>query len=184
MRKAISEQYIIELLDKDTEKGFGLLVEKYQATLSIFALKYVDSFDFAEDIVQDVLINFWENKRYKNIKTSLKSYLLSAVKNKSLKYIQKSGRILISDIEDASDELIVDNPNEQWIEEQKQKLKIELENLPEKRREVLECIVFRGMKYKEAAEELDVSVNTIKTHLVKALKQLRTSLNIIVWLIS
>lgn len=50
------------------------------------------------------------------------------------------------------------------IEEEKRKLYREIEALPEKSREVFKAIVLNNLKYKEAAEELGVSVNAIKTH--------------------
>ena len=66
------------------------------------------------------------------------------------------------------------------MEEEKERLYAEIEKLPEQCRKVFEAIVLKDMKYKEAAEQLNLSVNTIKTHLARAIKQLRTSLSIIV----
>jgi len=45
---------------------------------------------------------------------------------------------------------------------------------------VFEAVVLKDMRYKEAAVQLDLSVNTVKTHLARAMKQLRSSLGIIV----
>ena len=49
----------------------------------------------------------------------------------------------------------------------------ELKKLPEQEYNVLVKIVLEDKKYKEVAEELHISVNTVKTHLSRALKMLR-----------
>ena len=65
---------------------------------------------------------------------------------------------------------------------EKKKLYEQVEALPEKSREVFKAIVLENMKYKEVAEHLDISVNTVKTHYARALKQLRLKLDIIIML--
>ncbi|MCT4586876.1 MAG: RNA polymerase sigma-70 factor [Carboxylicivirga sp.] len=182
MQIADREKHIIEKLKRGDKDGLDALIDVYHASLCVNALKYVDDFDTAEDIVQEVFINFWEKKRYEIIQTSLKAYLTTAVRNKSLKHVEKAGRIVFTQLEEEAEDLLMEDLSADAIDEQKQLLLKELAKLPEKRREVLEHIVFRGMKYKEVAEELDVSINTVKTHFSRALKQLRDSLDIILLL--
>jgi len=55
------------------------------------------------------------------------------------------------------------------------KIHEEIEKLPEKGKEVVKCIYLKGMKYQEAADELGVSLSTVKTQLVRSLKTLRTN---------
>jgi RNA polymerase sigma-70 factor (ECF subfamily) len=184
MSLAAKDKFIIEQIHQDVDRGMELLINAHHVSLCVCALKYVDDFEMAEDIVQDVLINFWENKRFRTITTSLKSYLLTAVRNKALKYREKSGRYVLTDIEDELEDMVVEQPENAWLEEQAHLLKLELAKLPVKRREVLESIIFKGMKYKEVAEEMNISLNTVKTHFSKSLRQLRSSLRVVVWLLS
>ena len=69
------------------------------------------------------------------------------------------------------------------LELEKKKLYAEIELLPLKSKEVLKAIVLNNLKYKEVALEMGISVNTVKTHYSRALKQLRGSLDTIVMLL-
>ena len=60
-------------------------------------------------------------------------------------------------------------------EEIVQRIHDEIEKLPERGKEVVKCVYLRGMKYQEAADELGVSLSTVKTQLVRSLKTLRTN---------
>lgn len=69
------------------------------------------------------------------------------------------------------------------LEQEKEKLYKEIEALPLKSKEVFKAIVLENQKYKEVALELGISVNTVKTHYSRALKQLRNSLDVIIILL-
>ena len=68
-------------------------------------------------------------------------------------------------------------------DENRAKLYEEIEKLPDQCKKVFKAIVFDDLKYKEAAARLNLSVNTVKTHFARALKQLRSSLDVIVLLL-
>lgn len=173
------EQIIIDKLKKGDESGLRQMFDVYYSPLCIFAMRYLDAFDVVEDLVQEVFINFWENKRVHFLNTSLKSYLFTAVKNNALNYIRKNNRYRIEELDDEFD-ILMEEVDTEILDEKKAKLFKELNQLPEQSRKVFEAIVFDNMKYKEVAEELNVSLNTIKTHFSRALKQLRSSLDIII----
>ena len=69
--------------------------------------------------------------------------------------------------------------SEEEFEGECRKLYAEIARLPEQCRKVFEQIVLKDMKYKEVADFLGLSVNTVKTHFARALKQLRSSLQIL-----
>ena len=68
------------------------------------------------------------------------------------------------------------------LEQKKKQLYTEIDKLSPQAKLVFESIVFSNMKYKEVAEELGVSVNTVKTTFSRALKRLRSSLDVIILL--
>jgi len=174
------EQDILIKLKAGNQYGLKDLFELYHQGLCVFALKYVDEFQEAEDIVQETFVQFWEKKHYQSVSSSIKSYLYMTVQNKCLRRLEKQKKVRFENVEHFADQLI----NEDWdtdvLEERKRKLLIELDKLPPKGREVLEHIVFRGLKYKEVAEELDISINTVKTQFSRSLKQLRSSIDTII----
>ncbi|WP_321307113.1 RNA polymerase sigma-70 factor [Marinifilum fragile] len=173
------EQIIIEKMKNGDESGLRHMFDIYYSPLCIFAMRYLDAFDVAEDLVQEVFINFWENKRIHSLNSSLKSYLFIAVRNNALNYIRKTNRYRIEELDDEFD-ILMEEVDTDVLEEKKAKLFRELDQLSEQSRKVFEAIVFDNMKYMEVAKELDVSLNTIKTHFSRALKQLRSSLDIII----
>lgn len=173
------EQIIIEKLKKGDESGLRQMFDVYYSPLCVYAMRYLDGFDVVEDMVQEVFINFWENKRVDSLTTSLKAYLFTAVRNNALNYIRKNNRYRIEELDDEFD-ILMEEVDTEALEEKKAKLFTELDQLSEQSRKVFEAIVFDNMKYKEVAEELGVSLNTIKTHFSRALKQLRSSLDIII----
>ena len=79
------------------------------------------------------------------------------------------------------EEEYIDEPvySEEEFEGECRKLYAEIARLPEQCRKVFELIVLKDMKYKEVADFLGLSVNTVKTHFARALKQLRSSLQIL-----
>jgi RNA polymerase sigma-70 factor (ECF subfamily) len=174
------EQNIIQKLKNGEESGLRQMFDTYYSPLCIFALKYIDSFDLAEDLVQDVFIQFWEKKRIDQLRGSLKSYLFSAIRNNALNYIRQNNKFRIQELYDEFDILMEDTPDKEDLEVKKQKLYKELDALPAQARLVFEAIIFNDKRYKEVAEELDISLNTVKTHFSRALKQLRSSLDVII----
>ncbi len=174
------EQNIIAKLQKRDESGLRQLFDLYHTPLCVFALKYVNSFEEAEDIVQEVFIILWEKKCYSYISDSLRSYLFKAVKNNSFTFLRNSKRIQFEELGNLVVPTTEDSVDCENIELRKKLLYQELNKLSDKNRQVFEAIVFENQKYKEVALELDVSLNTVKTHFSRSLKQLRGSLDVII----
>jgi RNA polymerase sigma-70 factor (ECF subfamily) len=114
---------------------------------------------------------------------AISPYLFKAVKNNTLQVVKKESKFVLKDIENVVNNLIEEEPVDfGTLEAEKKKLFQQVEALPEKSKEVFKAIVLDNMKYKEVAEQLNISVNTVKTHYARALKQLRFKLDIIVML--
>jgi RNA polymerase sigma-70 factor (family 1) len=180
---SFKDDEILKLLNSHDENGLKLMFELYYKPLVVFSLKYISSFETAEDIVQDLFIRIWDEKKYKTVSSSLKSYLFASARNSSLNYLKKNTNINIESIDKFENELVFEEHNMIEIEERREQLLAEVEKLSPKTKLVFEAIVLEGLKYKSVAELLGVSVNTVKTHYSRALKTLRKSLNIIVILL-
>jgi RNA polymerase sigma-70 factor (ECF subfamily) len=174
------EQDIIRKFKCGDESGLRLLFDLYYSPLCLFAYKYFDSHDKAEDIVQEAFITLWEKNRLIDFKGSIKSYLFSIVRNNSINKIRDDKRFRFEDVEDQAYVIIEDKFESEELEERKRMLYHEIGQLPSQSKKVFEAIVFEKMKYAEVAAELDVSINTVKTHYSRALKQLRSSLDILI----
>ena len=160
---------------KDEKSAFKLLFETYYIPLVLFANRIIRNEYSAEDIVQETLINFWQKKRFTNINTGLDYYLFESVKNKALDYIKSNDRrqeILMSAYEDYSRTTLL---NAEEADEYA-KLYRAIELLPEERRKVFKLVYFEGYKYREVADLLEISINTVQTQLRRSLQFLRERL--------
>ena len=95
-----SEENIIEALRAGNEICIKMMFDKYYRSLCVYALKYVPTLEDAEDIVQNVFVTFWENKKGGQFEGSLRAYLFGAVAKASLKLLDKYNRFKFDDIEE------------------------------------------------------------------------------------
>lgn len=175
---ALNEDEIILLLEKGDERCMRMVFDYYYHSLCAYGLKFLSSLEDVEDVVQNVLIAFWERKRKSMFSGSIRSYLFGAVAKASLKFLERQGTLVFDDVESHVNR-ILDEQFGEWEEELEQlrvKLEKELEQLPERAREVFSAIVLENLSYKEVAVRYQISVNTVKTHYAHALKKLRESL--------
>ncbi len=169
------DQNILEKIRKGDEKGLDLLFSRYYKPLVLFANAYVNNIHTAEDVVQEQIIKFWNDQLYDKIPTNnLSTYLFALVKNTSINQIKKID--VLSKTAGFSHFDIAEEDAKKLAEEGISIVKEALAELPIKTRLVVESIMIQNLKYKEAAEELGVSVNTIKTLLKSGLQKLKVSL--------
>lgn len=168
--------YILNLLKQGEKKGLQLLFKKYYRPLVLYALKFVRRQDIAEDIVQEVFIKFWEKKSFIAVDQHLRSYLYQAVHNHCLNSLEKNENRRITSIPDygewAEEEHLDDSEWNQKLEE----IYREIRKLPPRTQEIFLAVLFKNKKYKEVAEELHISVNTVKTTIARAMITLKNNL--------
>jgi RNA polymerase sigma-70 factor (family 1) len=172
------DRYLFDMIRKDDERAFEILFRAYYQDLCGYVMRFVHSIDLAEGVVQDVFVKIWEKRHTLEIHTSLKSYLYRAAKNASLNFINKSKMEVIINEEKLSDistptELNLDTLEEKELVEAIEKA---IENLPERRKQIFILHRHEGLTYTEIAEVLDISVNTVETQIIRALRTIRTNL--------
>jgi len=170
------KELYLKLRDGD-ERAFQALFRKYYRAMCHFANQFLADSDIAEEIVQEMFVKIWEKRSVLNIETSVKHYLFRSVRNHCLNQIQheKIKKQYASKVlESASQEF---NPDDYFLEvDLVQRIEKSIESLPPKRREIFRLSRERGMKYKEIADALDISVKTVEAQMGLALKHLREEL--------
>ncbi|SHI58099.1 RNA polymerase sigma-70 factor, ECF subfamily [Arenibacter nanhaiticus] len=175
---------LLEKLKGGDDTAFKEIFNLYYMPLCVYSLKYCDSFQIAEDVVQELFVKLWDEKIYMKFEGAMAPYLFKAIKNNTFQLMKRRLKYQFEEIDHHVSVLMEeDNLDTSSFEENKMKLYKEIEALPEKSKEVFKAIVLQNMKYKETAEYLGVSVNTVKTHYSRALKQLRGSLDVIIMLL-
>lgn len=181
---------IIEEIKKGNQKVFKNFFNKNYEDLVIYANGYLFDVAISEDITQEVFIYIWENAVKMNIETSLRGYIFTMVRNRCLNYLKS---LKITDNYKALDtniSMITEHVFDSTTEENKkvvyhQILKI-VDTLPDRMQKVVRLKFLHNYKYKEIADELGISVNTVKTQLKRAklkITELITSLLILLEII-
>jgi len=168
------EAVLFEKIKKGDEKAFERLFHTYYSHLSLFAKHYVQNNAEAEEIVQDVFVTLWEKKAIISITTSVKNYLFRSVKNSCFNII-KHNQIKNRYAEKLLSETGQDEPDDASFTESGLLLKVEesINSLPPKRREIFRLSREEGLKYREIAGKLNISVKTVETQMGLAIKTLR-----------
>lgn len=180
MQHKKNDTELLELLHISRAEGFRALFDAYYTPLCLFSVQYTDDFDASEDIVQTFFVSFWEKHLHTHVTTNLKYYLFTSIRNNTLAYLRDHGdadmlsldATLLSD--SSLQELIDLGNNESLLAEREMKLRHALESLSPQEREALQQVVVNETSYKEVAAEMGITVNTLKTHLRRAMKKLRT----------
>lgn len=169
-------QIFAQIIAGDSD-GLEQLFRDYYSALCRFAYQKVRDWEVAEDVVQDVFADLWRRRKQLQITTSLKSYLYTATKNRSLNHIQKEKRH--SELQQTFVEqgaFTEPAEPEEETDELQGRIKTAIESLPPKCREVFELSRFEGMTYQEIADEMGIAKKTVENQMGKALGLLRTSL--------
>lgn len=178
------DESVIRKIGKGEEKAFSLLYDCYYTYLNTVALCYVFNKDVANEIVNDVFINVWHKRC--TLTYPIHYYLVQSVKNGCLNHIrsQRTNERVLSEhktqLLDFQEEYILSNPTPlQYVESQeieKEVLKA-IDQLPEKCRHIFEQYLFNGKLPDEIANDLLISVSTVRVQLKNAMDKLKVSLN-------
>lgn len=174
------EVILAELFKESAQKGFELMFKYYYAPLCSNAIRVLYDKQAAEDIVSDVFVDFWENIFKIEIKTSYRSYLYQAVRNRALNYLKRqvSKDFLTSGINEDALELEVHTKPEDIIsyQELSKKLEVVIGELPKQSKRAFQMHRIDGKKYTEIAQELKISVSAVERLIGRALKKIRDSI--------
>jgi RNA polymerase sigma-70 factor (family 1) len=168
-------QDIKERIALGDEKAFRQLFDCFAPKLIQFALAIVREKDGATEVVDEVFVKIWKQKEQTPHIKNLKVYLYSAVKNTALNYLAARARAAVTE---PFDFVAVQLQDEQCPEQQLitaeifKKIRQAVEELPPRCKIIFKLVREDGLKYKEVAEILNVSINTVDAQMVIAVKRI------------
>lgn len=168
---------LLQLVKSDDLKAYETIFRMYYQRLYHFAYSYLRDQMPSEDVVQGIFLYLWESRDRIEIKTTLKTYLYAAVKNKCLNYIKyEIPRKL--ELEESHLERVTTSPieKEEDTEKMRRHISVEINKLPNKCRQIFVLSRNGGLTYEEIAEEMEISIKTVESQMSIALKKLRESL--------
>ncbi|MGQ7870110.1 RNA polymerase sigma-70 factor [Sunxiuqinia sp. sy24] len=173
-----NEKDLFKQLRQGDEKAFQTIFKTYYAPLCLYASHVLSNDEKAEEIVQELFVHLWSQRKSLKINSSLKSYLFRSVKNHCLNWIQHL-KIREKHAERVKEIAGLElNESDYFLEVGlAEKIEESIASLPEKRRQIFKLSREQGLKYQEIADQLGLSVKTVETHMGLALKQLREKLS-------
>ncbi len=184
MKRDCIEKQIIERLKRGDERAFRYIYDRHYVLLCRFAEQLLNDLPLAEEVVDDVIFYLWEHRTEVEITYSLRAYLIRAVRNRCLNELNSLGNRIESRVSSLSVAENLEFLDAIFVEERtplghllEQELEDELlrriDELPSECKAVFKKSRFEGKKYEEIAEELHISVNTVKYHIKNALAYLQ-----------
>ncbi len=154
-------------------QNFNHLFFKHYAPLCSYVAAIIDDPSASEDIVQNLFVKFWTDREKISVHSNIEHYLFRAAKNSALNHLRSE-----TNRKKTMDKLAAlgcfnetgHNEREDFLQE----LEKCINQLPGRSKEVLLLNRFEGLKQKEIAEKLNISVQTIKNQIWKSLKYLKS----------
>ncbi|MCF6365491.1 MAG: RNA polymerase sigma-70 factor [Bacteroidales bacterium] len=166
----LTDKEIFIKIKKGDEQAFDTLFRKYYAQLANFALMFTKNENNADEIVQTFFVKLWQQRKKLKIKSSVKSYLYTSVRNTALNFIKKEKTRNIYE-----EKYEVDNTEKkEEINKDINKIYNEaVEKLPERTKQVFILSKNEGLTYNEIAEYLQITAKTVENNMGIAFKKLR-----------
>ncbi|MDL5513764.1 RNA polymerase sigma-70 factor [Arenibacter sp. M-2] len=177
----------IAISDLKNRAVYKDVFNQFYKELVVYAHNFLFDQQSSEDIVQDIFIQLWENSHELEIHTSIRAYLYTTVRNKCFNYLRS---LKIQDninLLDFNNYLTTDNDLD--VLERQEKLIVydmvlrTVEHFPEGMKRIFTLKYLENYKYSEIAEELGISINSVKTQLKRAKIKISDAISIVVFLL-
>lgn len=170
-----NEKTLLLRLKEGSEQAFEKIYLLYSKRLFGNLLKLVKSESMAQEILQEVFLKVWDNRRHIDIERSFRSYLFKIAENKAYDFFRKAARdqklrqLLLAAATESYEHIesiITDKENKHLLQQA-------IEALPPQRRQVFRLCKLEGKSYEEVSKLLGISTSTISDHIVKASRTVR-----------
>jgi RNA polymerase sigma-70 factor (family 1) len=170
---------LLKIALNDDHLSFKKVYFAYYDRLFQLAKAITKSTEVAEEMVDDVFMKIWTRRQGLMHIDNLTVYLYVAIKNQSLNYLSKANQVLTTNIEDAKiefkdvaptiEDVIMTADLARTINQTVQKMPVQCQL-------VFKLVKEDGLKYREAAEILNISIKTVEYHIGNALKKITESI--------
>ena len=179
-----TDKYLIKAVKAGDYKAFEILFNSYYPSLCKYAQSMVHSTETAEDLVSDLFVRIWEQPVILSVNTSLKGYLFRSVYNTCLNYLSRKHKSFQNLDLEAVEKLQIlmpilsldDFPGTLIAAELEELIKQAVKILPKECGRIFNMSRVEGLSHREIAQKLNISENTVKVQIYRALVKLRESL--------
>lgn len=172
----MDEINLINQFRQGNEQAFRHIFDMFNNRLCFFADGILHDPSEAEDIVQDAFVKLWDRRWHFRDYQAIKAFLYLSIKNACRNYL-KHAKVIEKYLAAQPAEVDEDSMMRKIIEaEVLEEVYQALQMLPEGCRKVVNLSYFQGLSNQEVADQLHISVNTVKTQKLRALRTLRVAL--------
>jgi RNA polymerase sigma-70 factor (ECF subfamily) len=167
--------HIIEEIKDDNERSFRLLFEHYYPRILRVACYRVKNEELAQEVVMDVFTKLWKYRKKLSEIHNFTNYIFTAVKNQSINYIKKN-KVLIESLDDHQSSCLIEyvEPEKLFLgRELAKEIETAVSNLPPRCQLIFRMVREDGLKYKEVADTLGISLKAVENQLLIAMKRIR-----------
>lgn len=175
-----NERELLAQIGRGDQRAFTVLFNHYHHDLFVFSKKLTKSDEIALEIVQDVFLKIWSIRAKLSEINNFGGYLTRVIRNHALNVIRQIARKEKPNLTTAinSDDFIdttgLDISQHRLdYNDALQTLNDALSKLPQQQKQVYELCHIEGLKYEEAAQMMNISIETVRTHMKKALQKIR-----------
>lgn len=171
----IDENILLEKLRAGSQLSFEKIYNLYKNELFLFTYKRIGDYQEAQDIIHDLFLNLWKNKESLFITSNLRAYLYQAARNGLVNRYLKSEKVdafvkdfttYLENQEEGADYLVRHNMLQKEID-------VEVTHLPKRMQQVFIMSRSDGLSHKEIAKKLNISEQSVRSHIKNALRRLR-----------
>ncbi|MEQ9441777.1 MAG: RNA polymerase sigma-70 factor [Cyclobacteriaceae bacterium] len=160
------------------ESSFRIFFDRFYPRLFELALYYTKNQAVAEEVVSDVFLKVWTNRKHLEEVRDVKAYLFVAIKRQSLNALRSTTSVSLF-VHDLEHHTIIESRTPENIlfsQEMLDAIGQSIQNLPEKCQLVYRLVKEEKLKYKAVADLLHISEKTVEMHVGNALKKIREDL--------
>jgi RNA polymerase sigma-70 factor (ECF subfamily) len=169
------EMLLAAQIKNGNQLAFATIYDRYNKNMYLLAYRYLKGQEMAEDVVQQVFVNFWVNRTKINEYLNIRSFLFTSLKNHTLNTIRDENRAIAKNYQYLM-ESFNDGLAESEIEETLEMTSLiekACETLSPQRKQIFYLKIMEGCSNQQIADKLNISVNTVKSQYYHILKEIR-----------
>lgn len=183
----LSDEQLVSAYLKGDKEALNFLIKRYLTPIFNYALGFAKDTAVAEDLAQEVFVKVWRKIKKYNQQYKFKNWLYTIAKNTCLDYLKKNRAINFSELNLIDDNLLFENLIKETGLSPQEKLELEhetnilnsaIDKLPEKYKVTVKLHYLSGFKFREIADHMKESIETIKSRNRRALIKLKKYLKI------
>lgn len=172
---------LVDRVAEGDQSALGELYDRYSGMLLALARRVLNDSSDAEEVLQEVFLQVWNQAgRYDTRRSSVSTWLVLITRSRSIDRL-RSRQVVDRTLthlqhENRDQHTSPEGVSAVWMDQRRQRLRHEMQQLPPEQRQVLDLAFFQGMTQSEIAGETGIPLGTVKTRTLLAMKKLRRAL--------